>query len=179
MKVLKKVLLVVLAIVALPFIVALFVKKEYSVEREVVIAKPKQDVFAYIKLLKNQNEFSKWAKMDPEMVKTFKGEDGTVGFVSAWDSKKDDVGAGEQTIAKITEGERIDYNLHFIRPFESDQTCYLSTEAAGDNGTKVKWGFHGTMVYPTNVLLLVMDMEKMIGDDLQTGLNNLKVILEK
>jgi uncharacterized membrane protein len=178
MKILKKILLVVVILIALPLVAALFVKKAYTVEREVVIAKPKQEVFAYIKLLKNQNEFSKWAKMDPDMVKTFKGEDGTVGFVSAWDSKKDDVGAGEQTIAKITEGERIDYNLHFIRPFESDQTCYLTTEAAGDQ-TKVKWGFNGSMPYPMNVLLLVMDMEKMIGDDLQTGLNNLKVIMEQ
>ena len=51
--------------------------------------------------------------MDPDMKKTYRGTDGTVGFVSAWDSEKDDVGKGEQEIIKITDGERIDYELRF------------------------------------------------------------------
>lgn len=37
----------------------------------------------------------------------------------------------------------------------------------------------GTMSYPFNVMRLFMNMDKMIGEDLQTGLNNLKAQLEK
>jgi len=55
----------------------------------------------------------------------------------------------------------------------------MSTEAVGGNQTKVKWGFNGKMPYPMNLMLLVMNMDKMLGDQLQTGLNNLKTILEK
>ena len=69
-------------------IAAIFVKREYSVEREVVINKPKQEVFEYVKLLKNQDNYSKWAMMDPKMKKEYTGTDGTVGFISAWDSVK-------------------------------------------------------------------------------------------
>ena len=178
MKILKKALIVLAIIVALPFIIALFVKKEYAVVREISINKPKQEVFDYVKFLKNQDHYSKWASMDPEMIKTYEGTDGTVGFVSKWESKKKNVGKGEQEIKKITEGERIDFELRFLEPFQSTEPAYMTTEASAENQTTVKWGFNGHMAYPMNLMLLFMDMEEMIGDDLQTGLTNLKGVLE-
>ena len=87
MKIVKKVLIVVVVIVAIPLIIALFVKKEYSIEREITINKPQQEVFSYVKYLKNQDNYSKWVMTDPAMKKDFRGTDGTEGFVYAWDSK--------------------------------------------------------------------------------------------
>ncbi|MCB9235529.1 MAG: SRPBCC family protein [Bacteroidia bacterium] len=178
MKILKKVLIAIVILIAIPLVVGLFLKKDYEVEREVTINQARMEVFAYIKMLKNQDNYSKWAKMDPNMKKTYTGKDGTVGFVSAWDSENEDVGQGEQEIKKITEGERLDFELRFIRPFESTEQCFMSTEDAGENQTKVKWGFKGHVDYPMNIMMAFMDFEKMIGDDLSTGLQNLKEILE-
>ena len=48
-----------------------------------------------------------------------------------------------------------------------------------DNQTKVHWEFTGKMKYPTNLMLLFMNMEKMVGGDLDKGLQNLKSVLEK
>src|ERR1700757_4744620 len=96
MKILKRILIVIAVLIAIPLIVALFTKKDYAIEREVVINKPKQDVFNYIKMLKNQPNYSKWAMDDPNAKMTFTGTDGTVGFISAWESNK--VGKGEQQI---------------------------------------------------------------------------------
>ncbi|MES2139918.1 MAG: SRPBCC family protein [Bacteroidota bacterium] len=179
MKILKKILIAVLIIVAIPLIVAIFTKKDYAVEREVVINKPKQEVFDYIKFLKNQDNFSVWATRDPNMKKEYKGTDGTVGFISSWDSQMKDVGKGEQEIMKINDGERLDFELRFKVPFEATDKAYMSTEAMAENQTKVKWGFDGKMNYPMNFMLLFMDMEKMLGKDLETGLSNLKKVLEK
>lgn len=58
MKVLKKIGIGLIALIALVFIVGLFVKKEYGVEREIIINKPKAEVFNYIKYLKNQDNYS-------------------------------------------------------------------------------------------------------------------------
>ncbi len=179
MKALKIIGLVLVAIIVLVLITGLFVDGNYAVERKVTINKSKQEVFDYVKYLKNQDNFSVWAKIDPAMKKEFKGEDGTVGFVSAWDSENPDAGKGEQKIIKITEGERIDYELHFIEPFESTDFAYLATEAVNDSVTSVKWGFNGKMKYPMNLMLLAMDMEEMLAPDLQNGLNSLKTILEQ
>jgi uncharacterized membrane protein len=177
MKILKIVLIVVAVLIAVPLITALFVKKDYGVEREITINKPKQQVFDYIKLLKNQDNFSKWAMMDPNTKKTYTGEDGTVSFVSAWESEI--TGVGEQEIKKIADGERLDFELRFKKPFEATDFAYMTTESISENETKVKWGFNGKMNYPINIMLLFMDMEKMLGDDLSTGLANLKNVMEK
>jgi hypothetical protein len=179
MKALKIIGLVLVSILVLVLVTGLFVNGKYDVEREVTINKPKQEVFDYIKYLKNQNNFSVWAKIDPAMKTEFRGEDGTVGFVSAWDSEDPKAGKGEQKIIKINEGERIDYELHFIEPFESTDFAYLTTEAVNDSVTTVKWGFDGKMKYPMNLMLLFMDMEEMLAPDLQNGLENLKTLLEQ
>jgi len=113
MKVLKKILLGLLMLIAILLITAMFVSKDMAAEREITINKPRQEVFSYLKLLKNQNEFSKWATMDPAMKTAYSGVDGSVGFVYAWDSEKSDVGKGEQEIKKITENERIDFELSY------------------------------------------------------------------
>jgi hypothetical protein len=179
MRIIKKILIAVVLLIVIVLITALFTKKEYSVERQITINKPKEEVFTYVKYLKNQDNFSKWASMDPAMKKEYRGTDGTVGFVSAWESDKDDVGKGEQEIRKIANGERIDFGLHFIEPFEGKADAYMITEALSQNATQVKWGFQSKMPYPMNIMLLCMDMEDMIGKDLEIGLNNLKNKLEK
>ena len=179
MKILKKILIVLGIIIAIPLAIAIFLKKEYIVERDVIINQPKQVVFDYIKFLKNQDSFSKWANMDPGMKKTYTGTDGTVGFVSAWESTNEQVGIGEQEIKKITEGDRVDFELRFKVPFEATEAAYMTTTEAGDNKTKVLWGFHGRMSYPMNIMLLFMDFDKMLGDDLSAGLSGLKTVMEK
>jgi hypothetical protein len=179
MKALKIIGLSLVGIIVLLLVAALFVDGKYAVQREVTINKPKEVVFDYVKYLKNQNEFSVWAKIDPEMKTEFRGEDGTVGFVSAWDSQNPKAGKGEQKIIKMADGERIDYELHFIEPMESTDYAYMAFTAVNDSATSVKWGFFGEMKYPMNLMLLTMDMEKMLAPDLQNGLNNLKAIMEK
>lgn len=179
MKLLKRIVLVLVIIAALPFVVALFVNGNYAVEREIVINKPTAEVFSYIKLLKNQNDYSVWAKIDPKMKATFKGVDGTVGFVSAWESSNKNVGKGEQEIVKIEEGKKVETLIRFMEPFKSEDNGYMITEMKDSTHTVVKWGFSGKMKYPTNLLLLLTNMEQSIGNDLTQGLENLKAILEK
>jgi Polyketide cyclase / dehydrase and lipid transport len=178
MKFLKRFLIVIVAIIALALITALFVSKDLKSSREIVINKPKAEVFSYIKQLKNQDNYSKWGKLDPNMKKEYRGTDGTAGFVSAWDGNSD-VGKGEQEIKKITEGESIETELHFIKPFESRAAAVMTTTAIDSAHTKVTWAFDSKMAYPMNLMKLFMDMEKMIGDDFGTGLANLKILLEK
>lgn len=178
MKFLKIAGIVLAIILVIPFIAALFVPRDYSVVKEVTIERPHREVYAYTKMLKNQNNYSKWALKDPDMHKEYRGTDGQVGFVSFWRSENPDVGSGEQEIIAIEDGKRIDYALRFFEPFEANDKAYMEFEEATNFSTKVRWGFDGHMAYPMNAMLLVMDMEKMIGDDFETGLRNLKEILE-
>lgn len=177
MKILKKVLIALGILIAIPLVLALFMSSSYSLEREITINKPKQEVFDYVKFLKNQNNYSTWNLMDPKMKQSYRGTDGTVGFVSAWESEM--MGNGEQEIKKITEGDRIDGELRFKGMFASTSPVYMTTEAVSDSTTKVKWGMQGNMAYPINFMQVFMSMEKMIGTEYEKSLVNLKTILEK
>lgn len=177
MKILKKVLVGIGILLAIPLIAALFMSKDYAIEREISINKPKQEVFEYLKSLKNQSKWSTWSMMDPNMKQDYKGTDGTVGFVSSWESDK--MGNGEQTIKKIVEGERIETDLHFKGLFDSTAPTVLSTEAVSDSTTKVKWEMSGKMHYPMNFMQVFMSMDDVIGTEYAKSLGNLKAILEQ
>jgi uncharacterized protein YndB with AHSA1/START domain len=178
MRILKRILLFIVSLIVLALVVALFVSKDINVNKEVVINKPKQEVFTYIKELKNQNNYAIWMKMDPNIKQTYTGTDGTVGFISTWDGNKE-VGKGQQTITKVAEGEKLETELKFIEPFESVAKAFMTTTAVNDSTTKVNWGFESKMAYPMNIFKLFMSTDKMIGNDYQQGLDNLKKVLEK
>lgn len=176
---LKKVLLGIGTIILLPFIIAIFLKKDYGVQRSIQISKPKAEVFEFLKYLKNQDEYTVWSKIDPKMEKKFTGTDGTVGAISYWKSSNPEVGEGEQEIKSIQDGYRVDVELRFIEPFQSKDKAYYFVEAASDKETKVVWGFEGKMDYPMNLMIPLMGIEKEMVKAFDTNLSNLKKVLEK
>lgn len=171
-------LYIVGGIVLLVLILAMIAPKTYDVSRSIEIVKPKGEVFDNLRFLKNQDAWSPWSKKDPNMEKKFSGTDGEVGATSHWIGNKD-VGEGEQEITKITEGERIESELRFLKPWKSTSDAYLTTEEVDANTTKVTWGFSGKNKFPMSIMMLFMSMDKMVGKDFEEGLSSLKQILEK
>lgn len=171
MNLLKKILLVLLGVVILVLIIAAFLPKTFKSERSIVINRPQQEVFDYVKYIKNQDNYGKWNLMDSEMQKSYEGTDGTVGFKYTWDGKK--VGKGSQTIVSITEGQEIETSLDF--GFGDPATSHMIVEPVSESETKVTWGISGKSPWPMNIMGLVYDM----GGDFEEGLTNLKNLLEK
>ncbi|NDV43993.1 SRPBCC family protein [Flagellimonas sediminis] len=171
-------LYILLGLVVLILILAALAPKTYDVSRSVEIAKPKSEVFQQLKYLKKQDEWSPWARRDPNMEQKFTGTDGEVGAISYWNGNKE-VGEGEQEITKIADGERVETQLRFLKPWKSTSDAYLISEALDDNHTKVIWGFSGKNKFPMSIMMLFMNMDKIIGKDFEEGLSNLKNILEK
>jgi hypothetical protein len=175
---LKNAFFSILILISIPLIIALFVDNNYNVENEILIQQPKAIVFDYVKSLRNQDKFSKWANIDPNTKKSYSGTDRTVGFVSAWKSDHPEVGKGEQEIIKITEGQRIDFEFRFFEPFAGVYSGYMITEAVSATQTKVRWGFDGSMDYPFNLMLLTSSFQNTMKKDFGIGLKNLKEQLE-
>lgn len=171
MKILKKIVIALLAIIAIPLIVALFVSKDFKSEREIVINKPQNEVFDYIKYVRNQDNYGVWQLSDPEAKIVEEGTDGTVGYKYSWDGKK--VGKGSQTITNIIENEKLETALDF--GFGEPAKSYIITEGIAPGQTKVTWGISGKTPYPWNLMGLFFDL----GKDFEQGLQNLKAILEQ
>ncbi len=133
MKILITILIVIVGIIALLLIIALFIRKEYKVQSEIIINQPVQTVFDYLKQLKNQDNFNKWVMVDPNMKKTFTGTDGTVGFIYGWNGNKQ-AGEGEQEIKSLVEGKKLetetDLSDHFPQSITQtlQQNQYLPTK---------------------------------------------------
>ena len=163
-------------VIAIPLVMALFIRRDYRIERSVVIHKPKEMVFDYVRLLKHQDDYSKWVMTDQKMKKWYKGTDGTEGFIYGWKGNSE-AGEGEQEITKITPGEKIDIEVRFLRPFKSIAYTPISLYESAKGETSIKWECMGTNSYPYNFMNLFID--RMLGSELDQSLNNLKAILEK
>ena len=166
---------ILVAAVALLLIAALFIKKKYSIRKEIIIRRPLEEVFDYVRYLRNQDHYSKWVMADPSMKRNFSGQDGLPGFIYAWDGN-DKVGKGEQEILHIDKGSRIEIEIRFERPFRSIARTPITTERISQNETRVGWGMEGTNKYPLNLMHLLV--ANVLKRDLGISLQNLKNIIE-
>lgn len=171
MKALKITGLVLTTLLSLALITGIFVNGQYAVEREVTINKPKQEICDYVNQLDDLDNFNVGVKAAPARQKVSKVQAAAIQSVAACDSIN-------PVVIKKAPGERVNYEIHFIKPFEATDHSYIISEAVSEKQTKVKWGFKGEIKYPMNLMLLVMDMENKLAPGLEKGLNNLKTSLE-
>jgi hypothetical protein len=177
MSILVTILLAIAGIIALLLIIALFMKKEHYVKREIIINAPKQKVFDFLRLLKNQDLFNKWATADKANRKEeFKGTDGTVGFIYSWSGDKS-AGKGEKEIMNIVEGKRIETEIRFIKPMRVTASVIFEMESLPGDQTRVNLVNTGALKYPLN--LMIPMAEKKFPKDMDASLVILKNILEK
>ncbi len=177
MNTLIKILLILAGFITLLLIIALFMKKEHFVKCEIIINAPRQKVFDFLKHLKNQEQFNKWAPAGKENRKEeFKGTDGTVGYIYSWSGDKS-AGQGEKEIKKIVEGKRIETEIRFVKPMAAIASIVMETESLSDSQTKVTWSNSGILKYPLNIMIPIA--EKNFSKDMKASLSILKEILEK
>jgi hypothetical protein len=177
MGILLTILTIIGGIIALLLLIALLTKKEFTLEKKITINRSKQDVFNYLKLIKNQEKYSVWVMRDPNVKIVYTGTDGTVGFKSSWESNDKNVGIGEQEIIKINDGESMEVEIRFKKPFEATNYALTTLTTKGDSQTSLTQVFYGKSKFPMNLMNLMMD--KMVGGDMQKNLENLKNNLEK
>jgi hypothetical protein len=176
MSILVIILLAVAGIIALLLVIALFMKKDHYVKREIIINAPRQKVFDYVKLLRNQDEFNEHAMVAPDRKREFKGTDGTVGYIYSWSGDKN-AGEGEKEIKNIVEGKRIETEIRFVKPMTTSARVIMETESLSDGQTKVYWSNAGTLRYPINIMIPMV--ERSVAKSMDNSLSALKSILEK
>ena len=151
--------------------------KDMIIEKNVSVNKNINEVFNFLKQTKNQDRFSVWNMKDPNMKRDYSGTDGTKGFVYSWDSKDKNVGAGSQEIKNISEGNRIDYELRFIRPMQNTAASSFVLDKIDENNTSVTWTFQSPTKFPMSLFAPIF--KNMLGKQLNQSLQNLKALLEK
>jgi uncharacterized protein YndB with AHSA1/START domain len=170
------ILLALAGLIALFLVIGLFMTRKHYVNREIIIHAPLQKVFDYLRFIKNQDEFNKWAKTDQNRKTATKGTDGTVGYVYSWSGDKS-AGVGEKEIINIVEGKRIETEIRFFKPMRVSATVIMETTALAEDQTRVNLINSGILKYPINILIPIF--QNRFAKDLDGSLLTLKDILEK
>ena len=175
-----KILISLAAIVAVLAVVIAMRPTEFRVERTATMAAPAPVVFAQVNDFHKWDAWSPYARRDPGMKKSFEGAPAGVGAIYAW-SGNNEVGEGRTTIIESRPSELIRIKLEFARPFAATSTATFTFRSEGKpegERTAVTWSLDGRNSFPAKAMGLVMNMDKMIGDDFEKGLAQMKAIAE-
>lgn len=178
MKVLKIISIIILGLIAIEVIAGLLAPKKCHVERTVVINAPRALVFTHVNYWKNWQDWSPWAERDSTMLATVEGPDGQKESICKWVGDPKLTGSGEMISTGVIENKELKYHLHFSEHIESESEGYVKL-ADVDDGIQVTWAFYGETPFPRNVMMLLIDMDGMVGPDFERGLALLKDIVEK
>ena len=174
-------ILIGIAVVLVLFVVVVATRPSaYHVERKLEVAAPADLVFG---VLNDLQQFagvlvlfgSPWEKLDPNMQKSFEGPAAGVGQSYAWTGKK--VGKGKMTIEESVPGRKVGMKLEFVKPMASTATCALSL-AGTPTGSFVTWSMDGNHNFIGKAFGMFMDMDNMLGTDIEKGLAQLKTVAE-
>ena len=160
------------------FIVVVWLQADdYRLTRSAVIAAPAAAVFAQVNDLRKWDDWSPWAKLDPNAKVTFSGPQSGPGATFQW-SGNDKVGAGTMTITESKPNERVATRTNFIKPFAGTSNSDFVFSAAGGQ-TDVIWTVSGKQTFIGKAMCLFVSMEKILGPDFEKGLAQLKQVVEK
>jgi hypothetical protein len=174
----KKIILSVLAVAIIGFFAATFLQKdEFHVSRSISIDAKANKIFPLVNNLKTFNEWSPWAKLDANAKTTFEGPAEGVGSKMSWEGNSK-VGKGSMTNLQTRKNEFLQYELNFIKPMAATHMAEFTFKEEGKN-TVVTWSTYGKKTFICKMMSVVFSTDKMIGEQFEKGLIDLKVMAEK
>jgi hypothetical protein len=87
------------------------------------------------------------------------------------------VGEGRMTLTESRPNELVRIKLEFVKPFASTADTEFTFKPQG-NQTAVTWSMAGEKNFMAKAFGLFMNMDKMIGDDFEKGLAQMKSVVE-
>lgn len=175
MKFLKIFGIIVVSLIALFFIIGLFLPKTYSVNRSAVINAPDSVLFTNVSDFNQFLTWAPWAKMDPDAKIDVTGAPSQPGHFYSWAGEE--TGKGNMKIAQVAPFSSVDFILTFTEPFNSVANTAFTFEPV-TGGTKVTWTMSGESG-STVEKWMYLNMDGMLGKDFESGLINLAELSEK
>jgi uncharacterized protein YndB with AHSA1/START domain len=173
---LKKIL-IALALLILAFVVVVALQpSEFKVERSTAIAAPVTDVFPQVNDFHKWEAWSPWAKLDPNAKVGFDGPPEGTGTIMTW-AGNDKVGEGKMTMVESEPDDRLDIKVDFVKPFEGSINSAFGFKPEGGQ-TLTTWTMTGHHNFIEKAFCLVMSGTKMMADDMDKGLAQLKSVVE-
>lgn len=167
---LKKILLILVAALAVLIVFIATRPSDFTVERREVIAASPEIVHAQLNDFANWKHWSPWYKMDTTTAVTLSAPSAGEGATYAWESEK--TGAGDMRITSSAP-DRIEIDLNFVKPFKAENEVVFTLYPI-HGGTGIVWTMTGTNNFVGKAFGLFFDMDEMVGGDFEKGLKDIK-----
>lgn len=178
----KKILIVILSLVAALLILAAILPSSIRVERAADIAAPAEIIYEQVVDFEKTWAWSPWKEKDPEMEIAYGDMRAGVGASYSWKGNSD-VGEGSMKITAVDQPNSIEEEL-VLAPMPPKKIFWTFEEimVEGDGGdlspqTHVVWALESDLDYPVGRLMGLM-MDSWLGQDFEQGLSNLKTVAE-
>ena len=172
-----RIILAILAVLIIALALVVLTRPDsFRVQRSLLIKAPPDRIYPLIADFHAWQQWSPWEKIDPALQRTYSGPANGTGAVYAWAGNKD-VGKGRMEILDVTPPTRVVIKLDFLEPFEGHNNAEFTLQPT-DGATNVTWAMYGPNPLMAKVMGLFVSMDKMIGGQFETGLNNLKAASE-
>lgn len=149
---------------------------ELHVRRSITMAAPPTAAFREVNCFPNWKDWSPWERVDPNLKRNYAGPPLGKGAVYAWAGNRD-VGEGRLTILESTPSERIVMHTEFFQPCSGVFTTEFTFRPDGES-TVVSWTMSGSNGFMGRVMGVFLSMDRMIGDQFEKGLVEMKRIAE-
>lgn len=175
MRILKRILLGIVVLVAALVVISYLLPGTATVSRTVTIAAPADAVFPHVNSMQKTEAWSPWLSRDPETQLTYSGPDAGVGNKLAWASENPQVGSGTQEIIESVDNQSVRTALDF----GAMGTAVASFDLVpSGEATEVTWGFESNLGMNPMSRWMGLMMDQWVGADYETGLANLKSLVE-
>ena len=174
---LKKVLIGLVAIIAIFMIFVAKQPSDYKIERSIVISAPAEIVFHYVNNVREANKWNPWLELDPKASVGYEGPPAGAGAISTWKGDSN-VGAGKLEITESRPNEYIKTKLDFFEPMANTAEGEYILKTEGQE-TTVTWTMFGKNTFVGRMMCVFMNMDKMVGGQFEKGLANLKKMAEQ
>jgi len=176
LKISGTVLVVITAIILVP---PIFMASSYTASSSIIIESNSYNVYPYFADLKNWEKWSPWKEKDPTTGYTYSENTYGAGSTMSWDSKNEELGTGKITTVQFKKVRHINYQLDFVKPFESKSGGEFIVEKLNEKQVKVTWTNKGKLAYPMSRWFnTFMNLSTMLEKDFAHGLDNLKKLVE-
>ncbi len=173
---LKKILGVLLLVLVVLSVVIAMQPADFKITRSITIAAPVANIFSHVNDFHQWEAWSPWAKLDPQAKNSYEGSSAGEGAIFRW-AGNNEVGEGSMTLIESKVNDRILIKLDFIKPFKAINSAEFTFKVEGST-TLVTWSMSGSNNFIGKAMGLVIDCDKMVGEQFEKGLAQLKAIAE-
>lgn len=174
--VLPGVAILVAILVALVLVLAARRPGTFALHRSTRIQASPEKILPLIADLRAHESWSPFDRPDPATRKVHSGAAQGKGAVYEWDGRGQ-AGSGRIEISESSPS-RVVMRLDMHKPIQAANTVTFTLTPRHD-ATEVTWAMEGDVPYLARIAQLFFSMDRVVGNQFDTGLANLKAIVER